>query len=191
MTRNRAQWIFVLVIVAGLGVGAWALTRFAPVPVGVEVGRRAPDFRALDLATGDSVSFHDKYAGKVTLVNIWATWCVPCRSEMPAMEALYKRLAPYGFRIAAVSVDDGSVDKVRDFGREYGLTFDLLHDKSGRIEQAYQTTGVPETVVVDKDGVIIRRMIGPTNWDSAANQRIIAQLLGIDLPGDSTRGASD
>ena len=84
----------------------------------------------MDLATGDSVSLHERYRGKVTLVNIWATWCVPCRVEMPAMEQLYDSLAPRGFAIAAVSIDEGCPDDVRAFGQELNLSFDLLQDRS-------------------------------------------------------------
>lgn len=176
------QWFYVAAIVAGLVIGAFALVKLAPVPEGVEVGRRAPDFRALDMATGDTVSLREKYGGQVTLVNIWATWCIPCRAEMPAMQKLYDRLKDQGFRIAAISVDEGDTATVGAFTRELGLTFDILHDKSGRIEQIYQTTGVPESFLIDKDGTIVRKQIGEHPWASPANQRIVAQLLGVELP---------
>ena len=100
------QWVVVGIVVAGLLAGAVALAKYGPDVQRVEVGARAPDFRAVDLATGDSVSLREHYRGAVTLVNVWATWCVPCRVEMPAMEKLYQSLAPRGFRIAAVSIDE-------------------------------------------------------------------------------------
>ena len=136
------QWVLVGVIVAGLVAGAMAMTRFGPDIQRVEVGAKAPDFRALDLGTGDSVSFREHYEGSVTLVNIWATWCVPCRVEMPAMERVYQDLAPRGFKIAAVSIDEGSPQDVRAFGQDLGLSFDMLQDRSTTIQQTYQTTGV-------------------------------------------------
>ena len=179
-SSSARQWGYVVAILGGLGLGAWALSALAPVPEGAEVGKRAPDFRALNLATGDSVSFREKYAGQVTLVNVWATWCIPCRKEMPAMQELYDRHKDQGFRIAAVSIDEGSLDDVRMFVNELGLSFDILHDKSGRIEQIYRTTGVPESFLVDKDGTIIRRQIGEHPWSSPANQRLVAKLLGVD-----------
>lgn len=178
MASSAKQWAYVAAIVGGLGLGAWALVTFAPIPEGAEVGQRAPDFKALNLASGDSVAFRDAYSGSVTLVNIWATWCVPCRAEMPAMQELYDKLKDKGFRIAAVSIDEGSVADVNAFVTELGLTFDILHDKSGAIERIYQTTGVPESFLVDRNGTIIRKQIGEHPWNSAANQRIVEELLG-------------
>ena len=180
-SSNKNQWRLVAAIVAGLVVGAFALVKFAPVPEGVEVGRRAPDFRALDIASGDTVSFREKYGGQVTLVNIWATWCVPCRVEMPAMQQLYDSLAPRGFVIAAVSIDEGSPDDVRAFGREFDLSFDLLQDRSSRIQQLYQTTGVPESFLLDRRGVIVKRVIGAQDWSSPVNRALVERLL--DEPG--------
>ena len=172
------QWIAVAVILAGLGAGAWALTRFGTESGPVQVGVRAPDFAAVDVATGDSVALRERYLGKVTLVNIWATWCGPCREEMPSMQEAYAQLKPRGFAIAAVSVDEGSVDDVKRFVREFGLTFDILQDRSGRIQQVYQTTGVPESFLVDRNGVIVKRLIGSHNWASEANIALIDRLLG-------------
>ena len=144
------QWILVGVVVAGLAAGATALAWFGPDIKLVEVGARAPDFRAIDLATGDSVSFREHYEGAVTLVNIWATWCLPCRVEMPGMDSVYQSLAPRGFKIAAVSIDEGSPEDVRGFARDLGLSFDLLQDRSGNVQQIYQTTGVPESFLINQ-----------------------------------------
>src|SRR5918998_6560443 len=138
------QWLLVGSVVGSLAGGATLLAKFGPHIEGTSVGARAPDYRAVDLATGDSVSLRERYRGVVTLVNVWATWCVPCRVEMPAMEQLYQALAPNGFRIAAISIDEGPPEDVRAFGQDLGLSFDLLHDRSTKIQQIYQTTGVPE-----------------------------------------------
>mgnify|MGYP001194386927 FL=1 len=172
------QWTFVGLVLMGLGAGAAVLTRVGREVEPVEVGAHAPDFRVVDLATGDSVSLSKRYKGKVTLVNIWATWCVPCKIEMPAMDRLYRELAPRGFAIAAVSVDEGSPDEVRSFGQELGLSFDILHDKSGRIQQTYQTTGVPESFLLNREGVIVKRVIGAHDWNSDANRALVERMLG-------------
>jgi peroxiredoxin len=173
--------MFVGVILAGLGTGAAVLARVGHEVAPVAVGASAPNFRAIDLATGDSVALRDKYKGKVTLVNIWATWCVPCKVEMPAMERVYHDLAPRGFAIAAVSIDEGLPDDVRRFGRDLELSFDLLQDRSGAIQQTYQTTGVPESFLLNREGIIVKRIIGAHEWDSEANRALIGRLL--DEPG--------
>lgn len=175
------QLMFVGVILAGLGTGAAVLTRVGREVAPVEVGASAPDFRAIDLATGDSVTLREKYKGRVTLVNIWATWCVPCKVEMPSMERAYRALAPRGFTIAAVSIDEGSPDDVRRFGRELDLSFDLLQDRSGTVQQTYQTTGVPESFLLNRNGIIVKRVIGPQDWSSGANRALVERLL--DEPG--------
>ena len=174
------QWAMVLAIVAGLGLGAAALVRFGPKIEGVEIGKRAPDYRAVRLGTQDSVSLHQEAKGQVTLVNIWATWCIPCRAEMPAMEKLYRELGPKGLRILAVSIDDGDPQDVRSFVNELGLTFDILQDRSGDIQRVYQTTGVPESFLLDRNGVIVFKVIGEHPWGSPSKQRLVADLLGGD-----------
>ena len=175
------QWIFVALVVAGAAVGVTIMTRVGSEVAPVQLGAVAPEFHAIDLATGDSVSLYERYRGKVTLVNIWATWCVPCKVEMPAMERLYDSLAPRGFAIAAVSIDEGSPDDVRAFGQELGLSFDLLQDRSTLIQRIYQTTGVPESFLLDRRGVIVKRIIGAHDWSSPANRALVERLL--DEPG--------
>jgi cytochrome c biogenesis protein CcmG, thiol:disulfide interchange protein DsbE len=176
----RKQWMAVMVIVLALVVGAAVMARYAPQDR-VEVGARAPDFQVIDLATMDSVSLQRRYLGAVTLLNVWATWCVPCRVEMPAMEKLYQALGPHGFKIAAVSIDQGSPQEVQAFGQALGLSFDLLQDRSARIQQVYQTTGVPESFLLNRDGIIIKRVIGAHDWGSPVNRALIERLL--DRPG--------
>lgn len=174
----KRQWFWMGCVVAGIAFGAWGLTRFAPPPEGVELGRRAPDYRVLALASGDSVGVRSGYEGHVTLVNIWATWCAPCRAEMPSMERVYREYRDRGFRIAAVSVDAGSPDKVRDFADELALSFDVLHDASGGIQQAYRTIGVPQSFLLDRRGNIAWVALGEEDWDSAEHRERIERLLG-------------
>jgi len=99
---------------------------------------------------------------------------------MPAMERLYRQLGPKGLRILAISIDEGDARDVQQFVRELGLTFEILHDKSGDIQRVYQTTGVPESFLLDKNGVIVKKVIGEHPWGSLSNQRIVANLLGGD-----------
>jgi peroxiredoxin len=182
VSSSARQWLVVVLVLAGLGIGVWALTHVGRETARVEVGARAPDIRVADLATGDTVDLRDHYKGQVTLLNIWATWCVPCRQEMPSMQKAYARLKDQGFAIAAVSIDEGGPEDVQAFAREFGLTFDILQDRSGRISTLYQTTGVPESFLLDKDGVIIKRVIGAHDWSSPANIALVERLLGVARP---------
>jgi cytochrome c biogenesis protein CcmG, thiol:disulfide interchange protein DsbE len=171
------QWFVVTLIIGGLALGGFAMTRFGKGLERVDVGSRMPDYELIDSRTGDSLSLRTHYEGKVTLVNIWATWCVPCRTEMPSMQRVYQDLKDQGFQIAAVSVDEESDDLVNEFAENYGLTFDILHDRSGGIQKVYQTTGVPESYLVDHNGIIVRRVIGAHDWNSEVNRGLIERLL--------------
>ena len=118
------------------------------------------------------------------MVNIWATWCAPCIEEMPSMERLYRELHSTGLEIMAVSVDAeiGQVDRsrnqvggdIRAFGDSLGLTFPLFHDSSGSIEDLYKTSGVPETFVIGRDGVIYKKVAGATDWDAPEHKEVQA-----------------
>jgi cytochrome c biogenesis protein CcmG/thiol:disulfide interchange protein DsbE len=176
------QWIVVLLIVAGLALGAAALSRYGAGIDRVEVGSKMPDFMVSDPHTRDSVSLKARYHGSVTLVNIWATWCVPCRTEMPAMEEVYQAYKDRGFRIAAVSIDEAADDVVNQFTEELGVTFDILHDRSTAIQKVYQTTGVPESFLVNSEGIIVRRVIGAHDWNSELNRSLIERLLAEAKP---------
>ena len=176
MSKSKQGWLAIGIVVLLAG-GAFAMTRAHDGGV-VGVDSKAPDYEVVDLSTGDSVSLRDRYKGSVTLVNFWATWCPPCREEMPAMEALYKDYQARGFKIAAVSIDEGGEEAIKAFAQELGLSFDILHDKSGAIQGVYQTTGVPESFLVDREGRIVRRLIGSHDWNSPSNRDLIDRLLG-------------
>jgi cytochrome c biogenesis protein CcmG/thiol:disulfide interchange protein DsbE len=173
---NR-QWFWVGSIIAGLGLAVGAVLWFGPDVKAVQIGAAAPDFKVYDLRNQDSVSFRRHYKGAVTLVNVWATYCIPCKVEMPAMQALYDSLSGKGFKIAAVSVDVVGPQEVRQFADDLHLTFDILQDRDGQIQQDYQTTGVPESFLVNKKGVIVKRLIGAQDWNSPVNRALVARLL--------------
>jgi thiol-disulfide isomerase/thioredoxin len=171
------QWKIVLAVIILLTAGVGALLRFGPEVEGATPGNRAPAYTAANLATGDSVEVPSAYEGDVTLVNIWATWCLPCREEMPSMQEAYAAYKDRGFRIAAISIDDGDPEVVRQFVREFGLTFDILHDRRTAIQLSYQTTGVPESFLLDREGTIVKRVIGAVDWNSPENRALIERLL--------------
>ena len=142
----------------------------------IGVGSQAPSFDAANLRTARPSGLAD-YQGRVILLNIWATWCQPCRVEMPALERLSRQLATTDFKVVAVSVDVGDSSEVMAFTRDLGLTFDILHDPTRKIEQRYQTTGVPESFVIDRHGAIVKKVIGAVSWDSPVNENLIRRLL--------------
>jgi peroxiredoxin len=186
----RQQWAVVGAVVAVLLGGLWLATHL----LGDELfpltaGSAAPDFKATTLDATPRTKTLADYEGEVVLLNIWATWCGPCRVEMPSIEALHRSLGPKGLKIVAVSVDDpGTEEAIRDFAKEYGLTFEILHDASGKIRATYQTTGVPETFVIGRDGIIRRKVIAADNWNSPDNRRQLAQLLGVAVPAAPDSG---
>lgn len=173
----RQQWMTVGAVVAMLGVGLFTATRYLGGELfPVSVGSSAPQFRAATLTTPALTKTLRDYRGQVVLLNIWATWCVPCRVEMPNLERLHRTFGPRGLNIVAVSVDDpGQQKRILDFAHQLGLTFEILHDASGEIQTQYQTTGVPETFIIGRDGVILRKVIGAARWD--ADTTLVAQLL--------------
>lgn len=189
---DRRQWAVVAAVIAVLGTGLWlATTRLGAELFPLRIGSEAPDFTAVTLpalagshASATSVAKGiDDYKGQVVLLNIWATWCGPCRVEMPSMQELERKLGPRGLRIVAVSIDDPGHDaRVVDFARELQLSFEILHDAPGRIQQQYQTTGVPETFIIGRDGRIRRRMIGQEDWSKpdvvAYLERLLAEPAG-------------
>lgn len=169
-----------LTLLAGLAMAAVFVAalviRILPQIRLVGVGSQAPDFHAIDLRTGHPVTLSD-YRGKVLLLNIWATYCQPCRVEMPAIERLSRRLAGTDFKVLAISVDVVDSTEVDAFVKQLGLTFDVLHDRPGQIQQDYQTTGVPESFVIDRHGVIVKKVIGAAEWDGPVNDVLIRRLL--------------
>lgn len=176
----RTRTLTVLVAAAIL-VAVW-IARQRDLPV--VAGFRAPDFAAAD-EQGGTVTLAT-YAGRVVLLNVWATWCGPCREEMPSMQRLYDRFSPEDFEIAAISVDalPDSVDAQGNpggdpiaFSRSLGLTFPILHDPSGEIQRIYGTSAVPESFLIGRDGVIYKKVAGSTEWDSPANVELVRRLV--------------
>jgi len=144
----------------------------------VSLGSRAPDFAAATLDAAPQSRTLASYAGEVVLLNVWATWCGPCRVEMPSIQALHEAYAPQGLKVVAISVDPaGKQDQIRAFADSLGLTFEILYDPSGAIQRAYRTTGVPETIVIGRDGMVRKRVFGAIHWDSQANRALVEQLL--------------
>ena len=183
---DRSRWALwrIITLAAALGLMGFLWTqrsRFAP----LEVGATIPSYSATRLDGGGELSL-DALRGKVVLLNVWATWCVPCVTEMPALERLYRQFRNDGLEIVAVSVDAGfgQTDDlgrpggdVRAFVKERDLTFTVLLDPQRRVERLFQLVGVPTTIVIDREGRIVRKAVGIEAWDDQEHQAEMRQLL--------------
>lgn len=122
------------------------------------VGDQAPVYEMPTL-TGDSVHV-GKPSQPVTVLNVWATWCVSCREEMHDLQALHDEYQGRGVKVLGVSVDEADGTRVRKFVEKEKLTFSMVHDQEGRVQQLYQVSGIPNTFIIDKDGRILWKSIG-------------------------------
>lgn len=159
--------VIVIVIVAVL----FNQREYKPVVAGVP----AIEFELPDL-DGNMVKLTE-FRGKVVFLNIWATWCKPCEEEMPSMQKLYESLSDAPFEIVAVSIDSEKAAVVKEFVAKYKLTFTVLHDRPGKIKNTYKTTGVPETFIIDQNGVIAEKVWGPRDWSSPSSTVVIRDLI--------------
>jgi peroxiredoxin len=151
------RYVFAAIILAALVVSACAKKELPAIE-----GNAAPDFTLKDLS-GHPVQL-SSLKGKVVLVNFWATWCPPCREEIPSMVKLNQAMQGKPFQMLAISVDEGGKDAVTSFFQKAGVTLPALLDTDGSVAKRYGTTGVPETFVVDNKGVILKKVIGPMDW---------------------------
>jgi cytochrome c biogenesis protein CcmG, thiol:disulfide interchange protein DsbE len=163
MQQNQRVIFYILILIAG---GSWILLNMENKTVAVpldnsapQVGFSAPSFR-LDSPDGTSYSLSE-LKGQAVLVNLWATWCPPCRAEMPTIERLYQEYKQQGFNVLAINMtyqDDPLA--VVPFSKEFGLTFPILLEETGDTSAAYQLRSLPSSYFVDRDGVISSVIIG-------------------------------
>lgn len=182
-----------LALLAGVIVVAFSQPRLAlaPTPQQIEqesggpahdehapiaAGEKAAPFKLTDLS-GNPVSLAG-LRGKVVFLNIWATWCAPCREEMPSMEKLYQRLqGDKGFVMLAVSQDTGGRAEVAAYVKKHGYHFDVLLDPQNAVAEAYKVTGVPETFIIDRDGRIVAHHSGAFDWSQPDIRDAMEELL--------------
>lgn len=155
-------------------------------------GQQAPDFDLPSLG-GKNVRLAD-LKGKVLFINIWATWCLPCRAEMPSMEKLYRLLKGPDFEMIGISVDKDPEKSVAPFVKELGLTFPILLDPKSETAAKYKITGVPETYLVAPNGTIIHHLIGPAKWDRPDVVEALKKLVELsgknEAPKNTKKKAS-
>ena len=167
MRVSRAALVLLLLAAAGCATGEGGK---------VAIGEPLPAYATTDLA-GDSVSLA-RERGSVVLLNLWATWCHPCRDEVPVLEALHQRFSRQGLRVVGVSVDaSGDEPAIRDFARRYRMTYPIWRDPGERISQLYLAIGVPTTFLVGRDGVLLWRHTGPVRATDTALVATIERAL--------------
>jgi len=146
-----------------------------PPPEGVDIGLTAPDF-TLNTIDGESHTL-SSFRGKTVLLNFWATWCPPCRSEMPAFQNVYEEFKDDGFTIVSITDEAGSeLEKVFAFREEYGLTFPILLDEDGVVGRRYYVVTLPRTLLLTPEGVVHKILLGSITEDS------LRQELAVLLP---------
>jgi len=136
--------------------------------------QEAIDFTLQDL-NGVERTLSD-YRGKVVFLNFWATWCPPCRTEMPSMQKLHEKLMSDDFVMLAVGLDK-SRRKIRDFIREGKYTFTVLVDSENRVARKYRVTGIPTTYIIDKNGAVVLKEVGARDWATAEVVLMIKGML--------------
>ena len=134
---------------------------------------------SLSLLEGETKSL-SSYKGKVVFLNFWATWCGPCRVEMPSMEALYNKFSDKGLEILAVNSGEDQAT-VRSFMKNEGFSFSALLDLDGRVSANYGVQAIPTTFLIDRDGMIILRLVGSIDWGTPKIHAALESLLSNGL----------
>jgi peroxiredoxin len=177
MMRLAIAGMAIVLMVAGSGLGGAAGLDILPVTdrAIVKLGEPAPNFQLRDL-NGHLITLSD-LRGKVVLLNFWATWCGPCRVEMPAMEQLYRMFQRKDFEILAVSTDAQGAAITRPFQQENRLTFPILHDPDYRVGLTYGARSLPMTFLIDRQGVIRHQVFGARDWEAPEAQQLVQMLM--------------
>lgn len=142
---------------------------------GVKEASPAPDINVISLKN-EPLKLSD-LKGKVVMLNFWATWCPPCREEIPSMMKLNTTMAGQPFQMVAVSIDEGGVPAIEAFFKESGFSLPTYTDPDGKAAKAYGVTGVPETFIIDKNGKMVKKVIGGMAWDSPQAVSFLQDLM--------------
>ena len=141
-----------------------------------EEGHFAPDF-TLKTFEGKTVRLSELRGKKVILINFWATWCPPCRLEMPTMQQIYSEYKGKGFEILAVNIEPDAKEEIRDFIKELRLTFPVLLDSNMKVTRQYRLFGLPVSVLIDRQGIIRGKEIGYHDWTDKESRKQVESLL--------------
>lgn len=159
MKIQTRYWVKRILLICLLGMVVFAIYRVATDTGGKPVeGEKAPDF-TLTTLDGKTKRLHD-LKGKAIMINFWGTWCPPCRSEMPAIQAAYTINKNKGFEVVSINIHENELP-VGNFASQYGLTFPIWMDKDKEVVKQYKIGPIPSSFFINRDGIIIKRVEGP------------------------------
>jgi peroxiredoxin len=147
----------------------------------------APDFSLQDL--DGNVRRLKSFHGRVVLLTFWATWCPPCLTEIPSMEALYQAYKDHGFEVVAVASDVQGAEAIQPFVTQRDLSFTTLLDATGQVTRLYGVTSLPTTYLLDRQGRLVSVAIGSHDWAKAGSRELIMSLLDTAQQAAMPRGA--
>lgn len=174
---RRASRIALPLVAGALACSESGAGRRFGAPAPVDVGRPAPSYGAVAM-NGDSVTLQ-QLRGKPVLLNVWATWCHPCRDEIPVLQALYDRYRDRGLELIGVSVDaSGTEDVIREFAERYRMSYPIWRDPAETVSSRFLVVGVPATFLIDRAGVLRWKKTGPIGPRDSALVALIEQSLG-------------
>lgn len=182
LMKSDRRWVAVSIFVLVLGV-MWTFVSRVPStdttnglpPPSPREGFTAPDIK-VDRLGGGQVSLSD-LRGKVVLVNFWATWCPPCRAEMPAIEKVYQLFKPLGFEVLAINAtNQDNETSAASYAKELGLTFPILLDRTGELSARYTVRGYPASFIIDRKGIIRSVIVGGPMTEAMIQSKIEAIL---------------
>lgn len=179
VSHSPAKRLFTVAILFTMAALAVAYI-FLRQPTGAvaEIGKPAPDF-TLGILGGDYLSLSE-LRGQVVMLNFWATWCEPCRDEMPAMQTVYEKYRDEGFEIVGINLQETEVT-VRGFVNQLGITFPIVYDLTGEVYDAYLVRPMPTSYFLDRDGIVRFLFIGPMT-EQEIEQRVRLLLYGTGEP---------
>lgn len=169
MPRSRRELVILCLIAALTGLLLYRVLPYVQIHE-VEIGDQAPEF---ELANGVRLA---DYRGKLLLLNFWATWCPPCIAEMPSLNNLYERFRDRGFVVLGISVDEEE-EVYKQFLERFGVTFPTVRDPERKVSARYGTMKYPESYLISRDGVVIRKYVGAENWEQPEVVNYVRSLL--------------
>lgn len=171
MKRQVYIWIALFALLAW---GIWSVLQ-QDQGSGPAIGSPAPEFQIPDI-NGQSISLKD-FRGKAVLLNFWATWCGPCREEIPSLNALYQRYRDQGFVVLGVSVDEEDQDVIEEFLKVIPVDFPILLDPEQTLATTYETFRIPESFFIDPEGKIVGKVSGPQDYEAPVFAKKVERIL--------------